>query len=86
MNLTLSVAERLSFQHVLPLQGDYVTLATVDSIIKKVAVSDIGEADKEFLFDDKEATLLRESVHFLNSSKKLNYQAFSLVKKILFWR
>jgi DNA transposition AAA+ family ATPase len=79
----LNVNERLQFQYLLPSQGNLKALELVDRITKKVFVSDLKEAEKEFLFESDEIQALKQFVKILDESNKLPFQALSVIRKIM---
>ena len=89
--LKLNVSERIQFQYILPVQGNFKALELVDSITNKVQVSDKdlsgeneidNEKEVEFNFSDEEIKFISESIDILDQHGKLNFQSLSLIRKI----
>lgn len=83
MKLDLTYKEILQFQYILPVQGSLSTLKLVKSIIDKIKIDTNDESDKTIEFEQIESELLYNSIMFLDSQQKLNFQSLSLINKIL---
>ena len=87
MILALTGNERLQFQTILPIQGDFKTLELVDSILSKVKINDISDIksneEQEFEFNDKDSELIHEMIKILDSQQQLQFTSLSLIKKII---
>jgi hypothetical protein len=87
MKLEIAGKERLQFQYLLPGQGNLKTLELVNSIVEKVKVKDAKEIDgnRKFVIDlsDDEIDFLNQNIKILDESNKLNFQSYSLIKKII---
>lgn len=81
--MILSVDERLQFQYLLPVQGNFKTLEMVEGIFKKLHIDDMNEAEREIVFEKDEISLLKESISVLDRNYKLPFQALSVIRKIM---
>lgn len=81
--MKLSINDRLQFQYLLPVQGNFKTLETVEKILNKLRVEKADEEEREFVFSKDEMDLLRQSIHVLDQSNKLNLQSLSTIRKIM---
>lgn len=81
--IDLTIEERISFQYIVPVQGSLETLELVDTILKKVRINDSNEKTKKISFDLNEILFLQKMIKFLDSQKKLSFEALSLIKKIM---
>ncbi len=81
--MKLSVNDRLQFQYLLPVQGNFKTLETVEKILNKLRVETADEEEREFVFSKDEMDLLRQSIHVLDQSNKLNLQSLPTIRKIM---
>lgn len=87
MILELTVNEKLQFQYILPIQGSINDLELVESILNKSKISDVkdinGNDVQQIEFNEKETAFMKNMVHFLDSTKQLQFTSLSLIRKIL---
>ena len=81
--MKLSVNDRLQFQYLLPVQGNFKTLEMVEKILAKLRIEKTDEEEREFVFSKDEMDLLRQSIHVLDQSNKLNLQSLPTIRKIM---
>jgi len=79
----LTVQERLQFQYLLPVQGSYETLETVERIIEKIKVLDSVEPEREFIFEIADIKFIQNNIRTLDQHQKLPFQALSVIRKIM---
>lgn len=81
--MKLSVNDRLQFQYLLPVQGNFKTLEMVEKILAKLRIEKTDEEDKEFVFSRDEIELLKQSIAILDQANKLNLQSLPTIRKIM---
>lgn len=81
--MILSVNDRLQFQYLLPVQGNFKTLEMVEKILSKLRIEKTDEEDKEFVFSRDEIELLKQSISILDQANKLNLQSLPTIRKIM---
>lgn len=81
--MILSVNDRLQFQYLLPVQGNFKTLEMVEKILAKLRIEKTDEEDKEFVFSGDEIELLKQSISILDQANKLNLQSLPTIRKIM---
>jgi len=79
MNLTLN--ERENFKFILPVQSDIKSIELVVRILDKIKFDE--KENKEINFDEDEILFLKDTINYLDKTKKIFLQSFSLVQKIL---
>jgi len=82
MKLSLTIAECMQFQFLLPVQGNLKTLELVDRITTKVKVYDNSEI-KDVEFEYEEIDFMKDMIKYLDENQKLYFQSISLIRKIL---
>lgn len=81
--MILTVPERLQFQYLVPMQGNFKTLELVENILKKVYIDDEKESGREFTFEIEEIQALQGFIKILDQNNKLNFASLSVVRKIM---
>jgi|WetSurMetagenome_2_1015567.scaffolds.fasta_scaffold01018_2 hypothetical protein len=79
MNLTLN--ERENFKFILPVQSDIKSIELVVRILDKIKFDE--KENQEINFDEDEILFLKDTINYLDKTKKIFLQSFSLVQKIL---
>lgn len=85
MIIKLTGNERLQFQYVLPIQGDFKTLEIVENILEKCKIftAEDLEVEKDIDFIEEEFDLILKMISFLDDQKQINFQSMPLIKKIM---
>lgn len=85
MKINLTGQERLQFQYILPVQGSLKTLESVENIFNLIdihgAINETGELN--FEFSEDQIIFIKNSIDFLDKTKKLSLSSLSLIHKIL---
>ena len=87
MIISLTENDRLNFRLILPIQGSLDTLERVERILETLKIDNIKgpgtEKVQNFDFKDDDVKFLQNVISILDQSEQLNYQALSVIKKIL---
>lgn len=84
ISIELTGNECLEFQHILPVQGSFQTLETVEGVLKKARVNDSDlEKLKKIDFEDNEIKFLKEMIQILDKNQLIKFTSLSLIKKIM---